>query len=368
MKINQYNANKRLTFCDLEKVFNIQSSTIRYRLRSGMTLKEALETPVNSYIHDLTGERFHRLLVQYTIPGDNKHGRKCHCLCDCGNECDVLQENLLTGKQKSCGCLNMQNRHNRHKDMSGQIINGVKLIQKTASEIDCSDIFRIHYLCECPFCGSLFDARYSNIVSGNTKGCGCTRHQYTSHIDLVGRDFEYCHVNKRLPDQIQPSGGSRVIYECTCCCGKKYTDWAFTILHGRSNCGCKKIMSKGEEEVKAWLDRNSIPYIQWYRFDDLRGKRNMPYSFDFAIFDDEENLLCLIEYQGEQHYHELQHSIKDFGKEQREVSDPAKRKYCKDHHIKLFEIAYNEDTTAKCEEIFHLLYHDNTVPSTLETA
>ena len=90
----------------------------------------------------------------------------------------------------------------------------------------------------------------------------------------------------------------------------------------------------------------------------------MPYFFDFAILDEDENLVCLIEYQGEQHYHELSKSIKDFGKTQREISDPAKRAYCKQNNIKLFEIAYNENVQERCEEIFNLLYHDNTVPST----
>ena len=360
--------SKKLSYNDLSKIFGIDRNTIGWRVRNGMTLSDALNTPVNSYMNDLTGKRFSRLFAEYRINGNRKTQCKYHCVCDCGNECDVSYSNLVSGRQKSCGCLNMENRHNRHKDRTGQIINGVKIKSRTEDEIDSKGHHFMRYLCECPHCGSDFISRLANILSDNTNGCGCTRHQYTHHIDLVGKDFEFCHVNKRLPNQIQPSGGSKVIYECTCCCGKKYTDWAYTILHGRSNCGCQKIISKGEYETKKWLDDNNVNYITQYWFDDLRGDKNMPYFFDFAIIDDNENILCLIEYQGEQHYHETHRGISNFGKVQREISDPVKREYCQKNNIKLFEIAYYEDTSVRCKEIFDLLYHDNTVPSSQETA
>jgi hypothetical protein len=182
-------------------------------------------------------------------------------------------------------------------------------------------------------------------------------------MDLTGLDFEYCHVNRRVPNQVQPSGGTRVMYECTCICGKVYEDWAYTILHGRSNCGSENRISIGEETVRNWLDAKNIKYTTQYWFDDLRGKRNMPFYFDFSLLNEDDTLKALIEYQGEQHYHETNKSISGFGEYQREVSDPLKREYCKKINIPLFEIAYNENTQQKCEEIYNLLYHEDTVPS-----
>lgn len=55
-----------------------------------------------------------------------------------------------------------------------------------------------------------------------------------------------------------------------------------------------------------------------------------PLKFDFAIFQ-EDNLICLIEYNGIQHYTDKG----EFGKFQREVSDTKKKNYCKIHQIPL---------------------------------
>lgn len=53
---------------------------------------------------DLTGMKFGRLTVQYQVPNNNHHTR-WHCVCECGNTKDVLQQNLANGHVQSCGCL-----------------------------------------------------------------------------------------------------------------------------------------------------------------------------------------------------------------------------------------------------------------------
>lgn len=55
-------------------------------------------------LRDLTGERFGRLtVVAYAGKWDGKHRWKC--LCDCGNEVIAGHTLLISGKTKSCGCL-----------------------------------------------------------------------------------------------------------------------------------------------------------------------------------------------------------------------------------------------------------------------
>lgn len=50
-------------------------------------------------IKDITGQRFGRLVV-------TGYAEKGHynCICDCGNIRKVLRQNLVSGKQVSCGC------------------------------------------------------------------------------------------------------------------------------------------------------------------------------------------------------------------------------------------------------------------------
>lgn len=340
----------------------IKYETLKYRIHKGWTIEDAISVKVGFTKRELSGEKYNRLLVQYKIPNTSKW----HCLCDCGNECNVDQNNILSGRQKSCGCLNDENRRAKHKDKSGCVINGVKLLRRVHND---ADERYIHYICECPFCHSEFEARINNIASGNTKGCGCTRHQYTHWIDLTGQDFELCHVLRRVENHVQPNGAEKVMYECQCVCGKTYIDWAHTIAHGRSNCGCKRIKSKGEKEIEKWLNNKQISFSPQYWFDDLRGDKNKPLYFDFAILDNEENVLALVEYQGEQHYHSMGcKSIKNFGKRQREVTDPMKKAYCLSNDLLLWEISYQDNIEQKCEMLLNLLYHDNTVPSKQETA
>ena len=88
------------------------------------------------------------------------------------------------------------------------------------------------------------------------------------------------------------------------------------------------------------LDKLNAPYQSCYAFSDLKGKRNMPLRFDFALFDYNNNLLGLIEYQGEQHYKE---KTGNYGDVQRLRTDPLKRQYCKEHDILLEEIRYDDN-------------------------
>ena len=104
--------------------------------------------------------------------------------------------------------------------------------------------------------------------------------------------------------------------------------------HGCPNCN----ISKGEELIKQLLLNNNIKFIQQFTFKDCRNKRKLP--FDFAIFDSSNNLYCLIEYQGIQHYKPIDHFGGDVQFQKQIHIDNLKRNYCKDNNIKLLEIPY----------------------------
>lgn len=67
---------------------------------------------------DLTGQKFGRLTAQYaTSMRDRKGSVFWHCRCDCGNETDVTQDNLVYGNYRSCGCLRQEIRKNILKQL-----------------------------------------------------------------------------------------------------------------------------------------------------------------------------------------------------------------------------------------------------------
>lgn len=55
------------------------------------------------------GDRFGRLAV-IEILGVMNGARRCICLCDCGNRKEVRLGNVMTGRTRSCGCLEREAR------------------------------------------------------------------------------------------------------------------------------------------------------------------------------------------------------------------------------------------------------------------
>jgi hypothetical protein len=116
------------------------------------------------------------------------------------------------------------------------------------------------------------------------------------------------------------------------------------VLNHLNGNGCKKCKnSKGELLVSNVLDEMNIKYYTEYKFDNCFNKNKLP--FDFYLLDYN---IC-IEFNGKQHYEEI-----DFfgGSEYLELiikRDNIKRQYCKDNNIVLIEIKY--DKVAKINEI-----------------
>ena len=65
--------------------------------------------------------------------------------------------------------------------------------------------------------------------------------------------------------------------------------------------------SKASKEIENFFIKNNIIYKKEYTFDDLISSKNYYLRFDFAIFKDN-NLLFLLEYDGEQHFKSWENS------------------------------------------------------------
>ena len=89
---------------------------------------------------------------------------------------------------------------------------------------------------------------------------------------------------------------------------------------------------------------NNINFSKEYTFNDLKDKHLL--RFDFAIFDNNDNLLHLVEYDGDQHFitHNSgwnnQENLKKI-----QIRDTLKNEYCKEKGIKLIRIRYDEKIT-----------------------
>jgi len=111
---------------------------------------------------------------------------------------------------------------------------------------------------------------------------------------------------------------------------------------------CYSKVSKGELYIRRYLIKNNFKYDYQYCFNDLFIKISSKLSkkhllkFDFVVFDNNENIIYIIEYDGGQHFR----PIKFFGgKRQFKKTvkyDIVKNLYCANNDIPLIRIPYWE--------------------------
>ncbi len=116
------------------------------------------------------------------------------------------------------------------------------------------------------------------------------------------------------------------------------------------NQGCRNCrISMGELKIQNHLKRENILFEEQYTFVDCIDKRLLP--FDFAIFINDK--IGLIEYQGVQHYEEVNFGGKDIQLENRKKRDEIKASYAKTKGTPLLLISHLEfDEIEKAIEKF----------------
>lgn len=203
------------------------------------------------------------------------------------------------------------------------------------------------WLCQCD-CGNKAIFEGSELRRGNYQCCGieCVFSRQNNKVkNLLGETFGQLTVVEFMGiDATQHCA----MWKCKCNnCGSETIQRGKDISHGAINsCGC--IKSKGEFEIKKFLVNNQINFSSQFSFKDLLSEKNSRLFFDFALLDKNDNLLCLIEFQGIQHFIPQPNG---FGQQQREITDAQKANYCKNNNIPLHYITYLDNIDEKIKEI-----------------
>lgn len=208
----------------------------------------------------------------------------------------------------------------------------------------------IYWICQCS-CGNLISVNSCNLNSGlkanRNMSCG---NCHANRIDLTGEIYGQLEVIG--PDETyisNESNGWKSKWICQCDCGNRISVFGtnLTRLHTTS-CGCAN-RSIGEKNIENLLKSNGINYAKEYTFSDLKDKKKL--RFDFAIFDENNILSHLIEFDGRQHNSDYtpwnsEESLKD-----RQIRDKLKDEYCKTHNIKLIRIPYEKRDTITLRDL-----------------
>ena len=213
------------------------------------------------------------------------------------------------------------------------------------------------WLCECD-CGNEYIALTDSLRAGTCQSCGCLRAEQaringkTQLKDLTGQKF-----GKLTVISYAGSSRHRSSWLCECDCGNIVVVNQMELTRKDTlSCGCLK-SSFAELQIEKILKENNIQYKKEYSFNDLKSENNIPLRFDFAIFNTDNSIKCLIEYDGEQYFLKKTEKIWwSDSLEQRRKRDNIKNKYCLKHSIPLYRIPYWEKNNLDLNLIFNDKY------------
>lgn len=212
---------------------------------------------------------------------------------------------------------------------------------------------RTQWKCKCD-CGEECIKLTESLRSGTTQSCGCLKRETLIKnnknriISLEGQRFGMLTVIKQAESYREHSA-----WVCQCECGNIVTVNSTELKRNDTlSCGCLR-SSFGEKSIEKLLRENNINYKKEYAFQDLVSINNVLLRFDFAIFDENNEIERLIEYDGEQHYLDKTNKFwKRDSLEERQKRDKIKNQYCQTNHIKLIRIPYWEKNNITIEMLF----------------
>lgn len=285
------------------------------------------------------GQKIDRLIVLEET-NERKDGSKVwKCQCDCGNICYKTTKwlNKTFKGLKSCGCAS-----GKKKNLIGQKFKRLTVIDYTNENRHGSAVWK----CQCD-CGNIVYATTEGLRVGDNTSCGCyneAREKFALRykVDFAGQVFGKLTVLEAT-EQRTPKGNQ--IWKCLCECGNVcYVSTNHLQTGNTQSCGCLLGHSVREEKIKKILTQYNITYKPEYIFQELPNRR-----YDFAILDDNNNVIQLIEFDGEQHYIESTLFSKTL-KEQQEI-DKEKTEFAKKQKIKLTRIPYWKRNSLTFEDL-----------------
>ena len=231
----------------------------------------------------------------------------------------------------------------KNKDI-GKIFGNLKVLgvlkrkEKTNSH---TTVFK----CQCIKCNDIIAAQSTRVRNSTVYSCSCNQ----KFNDLKGKQFgDWTVIGEHFRDR------DKTYWPCRCSCGTEKAVRADQLTRGMSlSCGCKHT-SKAARLIEQILIDNKIKYVKEKCFSDCLGPREAPLRYDFAILNDNNQVIRVIEYDGEFHY---QARDDFFGGEKellyRQECDKIKDNYALSKNIPLVRIPYFKQDEITYSNLFN---------------
>lgn len=135
------------------------ASVSTHNLRNGHTTSCGCKVK-----HNLTNQKFGKLLAIKPIEEKRNRFVVWECLCDCGNTCYIRSDCLVNGASTSCGC------KTNSTDLSGKKFGLLTVVKPTQQRNNEQIVWEC--LCEC---GNTHYVTTGHLTSGDTNSCGCLK-------------------------------------------------------------------------------------------------------------------------------------------------------------------------------------------------
>ncbi|MFV0976982.1 hypothetical protein RCJ96_25880 [Bacillus sp. BSL6] len=238
------------------------------------------------------------------IPIGRNKGIKHRCPV-CGDEdWKPTPANILAKHSTKCANCHLESigGHNKSDEASYQLKKLQKGIDIINTEPYIDTATKINHIC--PVCEKDWKASPSQILNRELNMC--------EPCGYIERGRDRVHSPSEVQRIVTGMGAEWIKGEYTgknslltfkCSCGDLFEKTFSDFRYGWTRCRkCTMSISTGENEIIRWLDTNLIKYTYQRKFEELKGKRNMPLSYDFSIDDENGEPITLIEYDGEHHF------------------------------------------------------------------
>ncbi len=261
--------------------------------------------------------------------------------CKCGNTFNTTFEKFRLKNKRQCNECGFKNQ------LSKQSLSFDDVKQYVEENSDCillSETYvntkeKLKFKCGC---GEVFYKSFEKFKSKN-KMCKKCSYNKISKSQIFDYTFVKSYIESNNCKLLSKSYSSCFdILDIQCPCGEIFKS-TFTDFKNDNQIRCKRCtnkMSKGEIIIENYLRNKNIKYELQFTFDDLKANNNrQKLKFDFAIFMGNQ-LYCLIEFDGKQHYQSVDYFGGNKAFEILQENDNKKNEYCKNNNIKLIRIPY----------------------------
>jgi hypothetical protein len=280
---------------------------------------------ISGYVKDLCGD-------EYSVLGGNPIDSKSKVEMlhnKCGHKWLVQLGSFITGGRRCPNCFGTKRQSiddiiKRCKDLHGD---DYEIIDTSDYENNKSKIKVKH------ICGYEYTVTVQNLLNKASSCAKCSGKLKLDKTEIEKRcEFIYGQDYSTIINDIPKNGKSKIKMRHNVC-GNEWMASISNILYQNTGCPfCK--MSRGERDIKKYLELNNINYKIEHRFKDCKYIRPLP--FDFYL---PEYKMC-IEYDGVQHFK----SVLFFGGEvsliRNKKVDQIKSEFCSKNEINLIRISY----------------------------